>query len=169
MKILKALGLVTGTVAAISLGTGTANAATGSYLVNYHTQLCAGVGNKPGNGAPVIQWDCNQPAADMRWNYEPTTDSNGAQAWFIKNEWSGKCMGVQSSLTNGTGVIQYTCNHASDEKWWWTTPNNGVSAGVWRNVYSGLCLAVGSNPTKGKQLIQYSCNGANDEFWFSRS
>ncbi|MGW6861394.1 RICIN domain-containing protein [Streptomyces xanthophaeus] len=169
MKTLKTLGVVAGTVAAISLGAGTANASTGSYLANYYSQLCAGVGSKPGNGAPVIQWDCNQKAADMRWYYDPTTDSNGNTAYFIKNEWSGKCMGVASSLTNGTGVIQYTCNQASDEKWWWSTPSNGVGAGVFRNVYSGLCLGVGSSKTQGKQLIQYSCNNASDELWFSRS
>ncbi|WP_326647600.1 RICIN domain-containing protein [Streptomyces sp. NBC_01750] len=123
------------------------------------TALCAGGGSKTGNGAPVIQWGCNN-AQDERWVFETTTDSNGKTAYFVRNEYSGKCMGAASHLNDGAGVIQYTCNGAVDEKWWYDSGNKAL-----RNVYSGKCLARGATATKGTQLIQYTCNGKQDESW----
>ncbi len=69
-------------------------------------------------------------------------------------------MGVGSTLDNSAKVIQYTCNGAVDEKWWYDTGGKTL-----RNVYSGKCLALGATATKGTQLIQYTCNGASDESW----
>ncbi|WSR03940.1 RICIN domain-containing protein [Streptomyces sp. NBC_01210] len=57
-------------------------------------------------------------------------------------------------------VIQYTCNGAVDEKWWYDSGSKTL-----RNVYSGKCLAIGATATKGTQLIQYTCNGKPDESW----
>ncbi|MER5466341.1 RICIN domain-containing protein [Streptomyces sp. NPDC002668] len=129
------------------------------YLRNSYSALCAGGGSKTGNGAPVIQWGCNN-AQDERWVFETTTDSNGKTAYFLRNEYSGKCMGAASHLNDGAGVIQYTCNGAVDEKWWYDSGNKAL-----RNVYSGKCLALGATATKGTQLIQYTCNGKQDESW----
>jgi hypothetical protein len=135
-------------------------AADGSvYLRNSYSALCAGSGSKIQNGAPAIQWGCNN-AQDERWVFESTKDSNGKTAYFIRNEYSGKCMGVRSSLANGARAIQYTCNGAVDEKWWYDS-----GSGALRNVYSGKCLGLGSAATKGTQLIQWTCNGAADESW----
>ncbi len=129
------------------------------YLRNSYSALCAGGGNKTGNGAPVIQWGCTN-ARDERWVFEKTEDSDGKTAYFLRNEYSGKCMGVGSTLDNSAKVIQYTCNGAVDEKWWYDTGGKTL-----RNVYSGKCLALGATATKGTQLIQYTCNGASDESW----
>ncbi|MFD9220773.1 RICIN domain-containing protein [Streptomyces sp. NPDC060064] len=129
------------------------------YLSNSYSALCAGGGGKTGNGAPVIQWGCNN-ARDERWVFENTTDSNGKTAYFVRNEYSGKCMGSASHLNDGAGVIQYTCNGAVDEKWWYDSGSKTL-----RNVYSGKCLAIGATATKGTQLIQYTCNGKPDESW----
>ncbi|MFD4247354.1 RICIN domain-containing protein [Streptomyces sp. NPDC058525] len=116
-------------MAAIALGTGTANAGSGYYLGNYYSGLCAGVGSKTTNSAPMIQWGCDGSASDERWYFVATTDSNGARAYFLQNEYSGKCMGVGSSLSNGAGVTQYTCNGASDEIWGYSTgPSSAVPA-----------------------------------------
>jgi hypothetical protein len=159
MKSLKALGVVIATVATMALGSGTADAAgDGLYLGNMYSQLCAGVASELGNGAPVIQWGCNDNASDERWWFNPTTDSNGARAYFLENEYSHKCMGVGSSLANGAGVIQYNCNGAVDEKWWY-------SNGQFKNVYSGKCLGVASSQSAGRQLIQWTCNYAADQVW----
>lgn len=129
------------------------------YLRNSYSALCAGGGSKTGNGAPVIQWGCNN-SRDERWVFENTTDSNGKTAYFVRNEYSGKCMGVSSHLNDSAGVIQYTCKGAVDEKWWYDSGSKTL-----RNVYSGKCLALGSTATKGTQLIQYRCNGKPDESW----
>ncbi|MBL1100261.1 RICIN domain-containing protein [Streptomyces coffeae] len=129
------------------------------YLRNSYSALCAGGGGKTGNGAPVIQWGCNN-ARDERWVFEKTTDSNGKTAYFVRNEYSGKCMGAASHLNDGSGMIQYTCNGAVDEKWWYDSGTKAL-----RNVYSGKCLALGATATKGTQLIQYTCNGKPDESW----
>ncbi|MGW4028410.1 RICIN domain-containing protein [Streptomyces sp. NPDC004838] len=128
-------------------------------LMNNHSSLCAGGGNRIDNSAPVIQWTCTS-ARDELWLFEQTTDANMNVAYFVRNEYSGKCMGVGSSLANGAGVIQYTCNGAVDEKWWYDSTTREL-----RNVYSGKCLGIGANPTNGSQLIQWTCNGAQDEKW----
>ncbi|MGX2998891.1 RICIN domain-containing protein [Streptomyces sp. JNUCC 64] len=154
----KALGVTASAAALVAMGAGTSSAANGYFLGNAYSGLCAGVGSQTGNGAPVIQWGCNPSSSDERWHFVATTDSNGNRAYFMQNQYSGKCMGVGSSLANGAGVIQYTCNGAVDEKWWY-------SNGVFRNVYSGKCLGVGSSTTPGKQLIQWTCNGATDQLW----
>lgn len=158
MKTLKAVGVAASAVAVVALGSGTANASSGYLMKNFYSGLCAGVGSQAGNGAPVIQWNCSLTAQDERWVFLEARDNNGNQAFKIKNVWSGKCMGVGSSLSQGAGVIQYTCNDSVDEKWWY-------NRGEWRNVYSGKCLGVGSSTTAGRQLIQYTCNSASDELW----
>ncbi|MFD0416681.1 RICIN domain-containing protein [Streptomyces sp. NPDC127108] len=78
----------------------------------------------------------------------------------MQNAYSGKCMGPASSLANGAGMVQYTCNGAVDQKWWHDPDTHEL-----RNVYSGKCLGLGSAATKGSQLIQWTCNGAADEKW----
>ncbi|MFI6289853.1 RICIN domain-containing protein [Streptomyces sp. NPDC051018] len=128
-------------------------------LLNYFSGLCAGVGSQTGNGAPVIQWTCNN-SLDELWEFVPTTDNNGYRAYFLKNRYSGKCMGVGSSLANGARVIQYTCNGAVDEKWWWDRGDL-----TYRNVYSGKCLEVPSTTTAGARAIQWTCNGGRHQQW----
>lgn len=128
-------------------------------LKNRYSGLCAGVGSQTRNGAPVIQWGCND-SLDEIWDLIPTTDNNGQLAFFLKNEFSRKCMGVGSSLANGAGAIQYTCNDAVDEKWWWNS-----TARTFRNVYSGKCLEVPSTTTPGARVIQWTCNGGNHQKW----
>jgi hypothetical protein len=96
---------------------------------------------------------------DEHWWFLDTKDGNGNPAFYLQNDYSGRCMGVGSSLASGAGVIQYTCNGAVDEKWWYS----GV--GNLRNVYSGLCLAPASGSGKGAQLIQRKCDDLVDESW----
>ncbi|MEV8021744.1 RICIN domain-containing protein [Streptomyces sp. NPDC086554] len=138
------------------------------FLYNDYSKLCAGVGSKIDNSKPVIQWGCNNvederwklEKSDERWVLEKTKDNNGNPAYVIQNRYSGKCIGTGNSLANGQGVIQYACNGAVDEKWWYNQDTHEL-----RNVYSGKCLALGSAATKGSQLIQWTCNGAKDERW----
>ncbi|MCA2222529.1 RICIN domain-containing protein [Nonomuraea sp. NEAU-L178] len=88
-----------------------------------------------------------------------TTDSHGRRAFFLRNNYSKKCIGVASSLKDGAGAIQYTCNGAVDEKWWYKD-------GAIVNVYSGKCLGVASSRKAGQQLIQWPCyRDARDEKW----
>ncbi|QKV96156.1 RICIN domain-containing protein [Streptomyces sp. NA02950] len=86
------------------------------YLRNSYSARCAGGGGKTGNGAPVIQWGCNN-ARDERWVFEETTDSNGRTGYFVRNTYPGTCMAAASHLDDGAGVIQYACNGTPDESW----------------------------------------------------
>ncbi|MEU7254877.1 RICIN domain-containing protein [Streptomyces rimosus] len=158
MKFSRTLGVAAAAVALIGISDVTANASGSRFIKSVYSDKCAGVGSEWGNGAPVIQWTCNPNARDQSWLFVPTTDANGARAYFLKNDHSGKCMGVGSELGNGAPAIQYSCNGSVDEKWWYAN-------GVFRNVYSGKCLGTGSEKGQGARLIQWSCNGAVDELF----
>ncbi len=86
----------------------------------------------------------------------------------FKNRWSGQCLGVGSSTSNGAPVIQWGCNGAADEQWylWQTSASDGSIAYYVKNRYSGKCLGVGSSLASGAGVIQYTCNEATDEMWW---
>ncbi|WP_329012213.1 RICIN domain-containing protein [Streptomyces sp. NBC_00690] len=144
-----------------SAATGAAQEQTvqvGFWLYNGYSGLCAGVGSQLGNGAPAIQWGCNN-STDLHWHFTGTTDNNGDPALYLWNDDSAKCLGVGSSLASGAQAIQYTCNGAVDQKWWYGGANR------LRNVYSGKCLGVGSSATPGARLIQWTCNSYTNPKW----
>ncbi|MGX2994838.1 RICIN domain-containing protein [Streptomyces sp. JNUCC 64] len=151
--------MIATTLATAPAANADASAVIGPFrLHNGYSGLCAGVGSQTGNGAPVIQWNCNN-AADELWYFHETLDNNGNRAYYLKNDHSQKCMGVGSSLANGAAAIQYTCNGATDEKWWLD------SADRLRNVYSGKCIGVGSSTAPGAGVIQWTCNNSSDQKW----
>lgn len=96
--------------------------------------------------------------------------AHAEDAWFISNQFSKLCIGVASSMSNSAPAIQYQCNDASDELWWFdhTTDSRGGDAVFLRNNYSQKCLGVASSLTKGTGVIQYTCNQAVDEKWYDR-
>ncbi|MFE3182461.1 RICIN domain-containing protein [Streptomyces violascens] len=162
MRFGKTFGVTAGaSLLFIGVGTGTANASDSAIIENQHSGLCIGVGSQRGNGAPAIQWGCvpgGVTPSDMKWSRWGGSASDGTAVTILNNHYSDKCLGVGSSLANGAGVIQWDCNNASDEKWWFED-------GELRNVYSGKCLGTGSSQSTGTQLIQWDCNGASDERW----
>ncbi|MGW0538162.1 RICIN domain-containing protein [Streptomyces sp. NPDC003032] len=157
------IGKFAGVVAAVSLlfagmSASPANAAsTAYYITNVDSNMCIGVGSKRGNGAPAIQWPCGRIAPDMQWDRWQGEANDGTVVNFLRNRYSGKCLGVGSSLANGARAIQWDCNGAVDQKWWYDT--------TLQNVYSGKCLGTGSSHSRGSQLMQWNCNGAPDEEW----
>ncbi|MER8237465.1 RICIN domain-containing protein [Streptomyces sp. NPDC094049] len=165
MKSLKAFGVASAAVVTVTFGSGTASASPLPQplaVVNAYSGQCMVMGTMD-NGDNIIQHACNL-INDRRqvWDFIQTADNNQDLAWFLRSQTSGKCIGVSSSLNNGPVVIQYTCNGAVDQKWWFT------SNGFLRNVYSGKCLGVGSSKQIGKQLIQWPCNSnAKDQKWLT--
>ena len=81
---------------------------------------------------------------------------------------SNLCLGVVgNSATNGTDVVQLTCNASSGQRWL-VRPVSGQS-GVFEllaQTGSERCLDVfGGNTAAGTDIVQWAClGGANQRF-----
>ncbi|MBV7699836.1 ricin-type beta-trefoil lectin domain protein [Streptomyces sp. TRM70350] len=71
---------------------------------------------------------------------------------------SGKCVDVPgASRTNGTGLITYTCNGASNQRWTQTAANE-------LRIYdNSKCMEAGTSA--GSRAVITSCTGGNGQKW----
>jgi hypothetical protein len=87
---------------------------------------------------------------------------------------SGKCANVpQKSTSNGTALIQYTCDSTATNEIWGFEFDGGVPGWYFlKNQHSGLCMNVkGASLSNGAPVIQYTCGAAkaNDVWYLSSS
>jgi len=92
----------------------------------------------------------------------PAKAADGTPLW----NWNArKCLGVLGgNMTNGTPVVQWTCNGNPDQQWQVTV------GGAWaqiRNIQNpGKCLGVINSTTyNGSNLVIWDCNGNLDQSW----
>jgi alpha-beta hydrolase superfamily lysophospholipase len=72
---------------------------------------------------------------------------------------SGKCVDVANvSQTNGTGLIIWTCNGGSNQRWTLT------AAGELRVYNNTKCMDAGASQ-EGTRVTINSCNGGNSQKW----
>lgn len=98
-----------------------------------------------------------------------------ASATFEKNWFSdgtGKCLGVLGgNMTNGTPIVQWTCNGNPDQMWIIQTVNpGGIPGGNFTQIQNSQdpskCLGVlGSATSDGSSLVIWDCNGSGDQNW----
>lgn len=100
----------------------------------------------------------------------PAKADGPAKTWISQG--AGKCLGVQGgNMTNGTPVMQWTCNGHPDQQWLITTSSPfGVPDGqvtTLRNFENPFkCLGVTSSATNdGANLVIWDCNGNSDQNW----
>jgi len=68
-----------------------------------------------------------------------------------------------SSTTNATQQIQYSCNSGTNQNWTFT-PVSGTSAYAVANGASGQCLDIsGRSTADNAQVIQYPCNSQTNQ------
>jgi hypothetical protein len=112
-------------------------------------------GNSSANRTPVMIWTCNS--------------SDSAQGWTFSGgelKHNGKCANVQGGGANGHKLILWTCNGASNEKWFHSSSNGEY---VLAGTSNGLeCLDdPGYSKTNGTQLIVYTCHNTSNQHWSS--
>jgi hypothetical protein len=115
-----------------------------------------------GQGAKIIQRTCNDTAIQA-WDYW----SLGGNAYQFYNIGSGFCLDAQGGATNGTPIIQWTCNGISNEKW--DTRGGLPDITALTSLVSGThthCLDVPqAAPTLDLPMQLFRCNGTGAQGW----
>ena len=101
----------------------------------------------------------------------PAKADGPAKTWV--NQGSGKCLGVQNGdMTNGTPVVQWTCNGHPDQSWFISTSSSsGVPDGqpttIRNSTNPSKCLGVTASLTNdGANLVIWDClQGDLDQQW----
>ena len=100
----------------------------------------------------------------------PAKADGPAKTWTSQG--SGKCLGVLGgNMTNGTPVVQWTCNGHPDQSWFITTSSpSGVPDGqpttIRNSANPSKCLGVFASATNdGANLVIWDCNGNLDQSW----
>jgi glucosylceramidase len=106
---------------------------------------------------------------------QPPPNTTAYTSWWAnKNPGAGKCMGVVGgNMTNGTPVVQWSCNGHPDQSWEIQVVN-GSPGGIWTQIRNfqdpNKCLGVlGSTTFDGSNLVIWDCNGSGDQEWFFQS
>jgi ricin-type beta-trefoil lectin protein len=112
-------------------------------------------GNSSSNRAQVIIWSCN--------------NSDSAQGWTFSGgelKHNSKCANIQGGGGSGSKLILWSCNGASNEKWFHSSSNGEyVSSETGHGL---LCVDdPGYSRTNGKQLIVYTCHNSGNQHWSS--
>jgi hypothetical protein len=112
-------------------------------------------GNSSANRTQIIIWTCNS--------------SDSAQGWTFSGgelKHNGECANVQGGGASGHHLILWSCNGASNEKWFHSSSNGEY---VLSSSSHGLmCLDdPGYSKTNGTQLIVYNCRNTSNQHWSS--
>jgi hypothetical protein len=149
---LAALATAVVAVLGVTLGAGTASAATTAPVVGAQSGRCVDVPNSSTtNGTQVQLYDCSGQA-NQAWTY---TSAKQLQVYGTK------CLDANGKgTTNGTSVIIWDCNGQTNQQW------NVNADGTITGVQSGLCLdANGAGTANGTKLILWACNGGANQRW----
>lgn len=100
-----------------------------------------------------------------------TTTAQAATYYDVVNYKAQKCMslGGGGSTANGTNVVIYTCNGASEQRWYWV--ESGAHPGWYyiKNYKAGSdqCVSVsgGGSTARGAAMILWTCNGGEEQRW----
>ena len=107
---------------------------------------CTGIlgGDKSGDGAPVVLWNCQTYEANQHWYHNWSTGTLGSL---------GRCLDVTGNSTaEGAKIQLYDCNGSGGEVW--VPQSNGTVV----NPQSGMCLDDPSgNTANGTQLQIWPC------------
>jgi hypothetical protein len=145
----------------------------GYKLIVKHSQKCLDVnGGAIGNGAPMIQYKCEDPQAALNqiFSLVPMDDQHHYQ---MVARHSNRCVGVTAgSQQAGVQLSQYDCLGAASTHQIWKSEAvlpNGLENSYNRFIAqsSGQCMEVReSSGANGGIVDQYGCAGAQDnQLW----
>ena len=136
----------------------------GSYkLVNASTGYDLEVsGASNSNGATVDQWYDNG-GANQHWIIAQVPDGFvQGRSYVMLGVKSGLVIDVPNASTAaGTGLIQYTSNNGTNQRW---SPTASGSNWIWKNVNSGLAMDPSSSAA-GSSVTQNTVNGGATQAW----
>jgi predicted outer membrane repeat protein len=120
----------------------------GGRIVGYAGKCLDNFRNSTADRNKIDIWDCNGTAA-QRFVYT----SNG------ELQVNGKCIDDRAFGHSGTGIVLFTCNGGSNQRWIHT-------GGAYVLVFRHLCLDDPAFSKKnGTQVIVYYCNSGANQKW----
>jgi hypothetical protein len=125
----------------------------------------------------VMSWSINWDAYDVAHNTAGRVDFANikshmggggggpvsGQTYKLVGKQSGKCVDVPGgSTSDGTFLIQWTCNGGSNQSYLLTDTGGGQY--TLKNSNSGKCLDIpGGSTTNGTGIEQWTCNNGNNQ------
>jgi hypothetical protein len=126
-----------------------------STISGYDGKCIDDRGNSSSNRTPIIIWNCNS--------------SDSAQGFTFSGgelKHNGRCVNIQGGAASGHHLILWSCNGASNEKWFHSTSDGEyVSAGTSHGLVCADDPAY--SKTNGTQLIAYTCHNSSNQHWSS--
>jgi hypothetical protein len=141
--------------------TPSATTSTSSSSPPVHVSLIRGYGgkclddrgNSSANKNAVILWSCNSGDSAQGWTF------SGGE---LKH--NGKCANDQGNGGSGSKVILWSCNGASNEKWFHSGSDGEFILSL--SSHGLLCLNdPGYSKSNGTRLIVYTCKNTSNEHW----
>ena len=141
--------------------------------MNDNSNLCMGVsGASMAWGARVIQYYCGDGSGsaypDQYWYYGPSATVNGVTYYQLKNANSHLCLALadNGSVDNGTSLVQWQCNGASDQ-YWHFYPRHSQGPWEFHNLRSTKCVGLGGGSTApDATVIEWGCDGSPNQAWW---
>jgi hypothetical protein len=124
-----------------------------STISGYGGKCLDARGNSSANRTQVIIWSCNSSDSAQGWTF------SGSE---LKH--NGHCANIQGNGGSGSKLILWSCNGASNEKWFHSSSDGEfVSAGT---AHGLLCVDDPAySKTNGTQLIVYKCHNSGNQHW----
>ena len=124
-----------------------------SVVRGYDGKCLDDKGNSSANRAAVIIWGCNSSDSAQGFTY------SGGE---LKH--NGKCVNDRGNGGSGTHLILWTCNGASNEKWFHTGSDGEFV--LTSQSHGLLCIDdPGDSETNGTQLIVWKCKNSSNQHW----
>ena len=124
-----------------------------SVIRGYDGKCLDDKGNSSANRAKVIIWGCNSSDSAQGFTY------SGGE---LKH--NGKCVNDQGNGGSGTHLILWSCNGASNEKWFHSGSDGEFL--LTSQAHGLLCIDdPGNSKTNGTQLIVWKCKNSSNQHW----
>ena len=141
-----------------------------------HSRSCLAVaGGRQDNGAPLVQFACDQGKTNEWFGLVPLSDGHyailttapGTAFKSFGVTYGNKCLSVDGwSTANGASVLQWDCGpRPNPAQEWQYIGNPGLGAHFY-NVWSGLYMSVSGGSTwNNAEIVQWSYNAQDNQGW----
>jgi Ricin-type beta-trefoil lectin domain len=141
------------TPSSASSSTSTPSSVNVSYIKGYDSKCIDDKGNSSADRTKVIIWSCNHGDSAQGWTF-----TNGE----LKH--NGMCANDAANGGSGTHLILWSCNGASNEKWFHSSSDGEFILSL--SSHGLLCLDdPGYSKSNGTQLIVYTCHNSGNQHW----
>jgi hypothetical protein len=139
-----------------------------TFFQNYRNTKCIGVsGGSNVNGAPSVQWECQDKLWSDQHMYVWRPDPDDIWHKIAPMHVNGKCLGISAADDDpGISLIQWLCTAGHEQQFAFRVKPAGFEIVV-RHTWQ--CIGVsGSSLNDGGRLVQWPCNNGGEQRWYFR-